>query len=119
MPLRYAPLRVSIFRPTAGGKTAYREHRRSYGSAQATDVPFDLQLKTGSVAREQFGRMGGSVWAGYGDEGLDLKQDDGVLVESDVNIALTGRRFLVRDDWNVEARGGWQGELEETDDEFG
>jgi hypothetical protein len=118
MTLRYAPLRISIFRPTAGGKTAYREHRRSY-TALATDVPFDLQLKTGSVAREQFGRMGGSVWAGFGNEGLDLQQDDGALVTSDVNTALDGRRFLVRNAWNAEARGGWQGELEETDDEFG
>jgi hypothetical protein len=119
MTLRYAPLRISIFRPSAGGKTAYREHRRSYGSAQATDVPFDLQLKTGTVAREQVGRMAESVWAGFGNDGLDLKQDDGVLVTSDVNTALDGRRFLVRNAWNVETRGGWQGELEETDDEFG
>lgn len=117
MALRYAPLRIAIFRPTDGGKSSYSEHLRLYVPV-ATDQPFDLQLKTGTVAREQVGRMAGSIWAGFGNEGLGLRQDDGVLVESDVNSALDDRRFLVRTAWNVNDRGGWQGELEETDDQF-
>jgi len=118
--LRAAPLRVSIFRPAAGGKSGYAEYLADYGSTPLyTDERFDLQPIAGMVDDEMHGRKPDSRWRGFGEQ-PDLRQGDGVYVISDTRSRLTARRFLVTEAhaWD-EDFGDWQGVLVESGESFG
>lgn len=118
MPLRAAPHRVSIWRRAPTGRTAQGEPRFTWTQV-ATDVPLDLQLSAGAVEQRLYGRTSEEIDNLFADSGTDIRHDDGIRIETSEIASMVGRRFLVRraQDWG--ARGGVQGQADETDEVFG
>lgn len=118
MSLRAAPHRVTIYRRGPAGKSTGGRQLVTWAQV-ATDVPFDVQLTTGTVAQRDFGRESEARYEAFAPTGTDLRPDDGVQIDSSDLASMVGRRFQVRAAMDWGARGGVQAVVVDTPEEFG
>jgi hypothetical protein len=119
--MRAAPHRVSIYRRSASGKSAYAEVQPAWGLV-AEGVPFDVQLSghaTGEVVQLLIGRDANARYQSFAPHGTDQRPDDGVLITASEIPGMIGRRFDTREAMDWGARGGVQGVVEDSDEDFG
>jgi hypothetical protein len=108
---------VSTHRKAVGGKDDFGQMITTW-PVLAASVPFHLQLGAGALNQEAMGQMAEGHYPAYGLSGVGLVQGDGIQIQAAPDATEIGRRFVVErcKDWG--RRGGWQGEVSETDEDF-
>lgn len=95
-----------------------------------SDQPFMVQGGSGQVSNRAWSDRStmespgesteGGGYLGVAASGIGLRPGDGVLIERSPDASEVGMRFIVlpgAKDWG--RRGGWQGRLQLTDEDFG
>ena len=109
--------KVSTYEKTNQPKDAYGQQQILWVLLD-TDVPFHLQLGPGRLSQEPVGEMAEGRYPAFGNSGIGLVQGNGVQITTANDATEIGRRFVVErcKDWG--RRGGWQGEVSETIENF-
>lgn len=115
MTLRAAPHTVDVYRRTTTGTGPLGEP----WARVAQGVPMDIQYPSGKAQAEQYGRVAVARYKAFAAHDADIRADDGLLVTSSEIPAFEGRRFLVLPGISIGQRGGWQGTVEDTQEDFG
>jgi hypothetical protein len=118
MPRGFYPHRVSIYRRSASGKSAYAEVQPVWDLV-AENVPFDVQLSSGEVEQSEIGRDADARYQSFAPHATDQRPDDGVQITASEIPSMIGRRFDTREALDWGARGGVQGVVEDSDEDFG
>jgi hypothetical protein len=109
---------VTVYRPQPDGVGPHGEQIRAWEETETAVM--EIQITVGNVRPDAPGQQVSGKYPAFTIHGVDWRQGDGIIVDTWTHYPqYVGRRFIVDEAFDWGPRGGRQGVLVDTDEEFG